>query len=283
MEKFGVIGCGLMGSGIAEVGARAGIDVVVIEASGAALSAGRARMEKSVERAVRAQKITADDATHLLSRLTFSTDFAALHDRTLVIEVVAENETIKADVFQKLDQVVASDEAIFATNTSSLPVVKLAMTTMRPDKFVGLHFFNPATVLKLVELTPSLLTSESTIERAKVFVTDVLGKEVIVAPDRAGFVVNALLVPYLLSAIRMFESGVASAKDIDNGMMLGCAHPIGPLALCDLIGLDTLAAVAETLYAEFKEIHMAASPLLMRMTQAGLYGRKSGKGFYEYE
>ena len=282
MEKFGVVGCGLMGSGIAEVGARAGIDVVVVEASDAALAAGRARVEKSVERGVTAQKLSAHDATSLLGRLTFSTDFDAMHDRTLLLEVVAENEAIKIDVFNKLDATVTSDVALFATNTSSLPVVKLATATKRPDRFLGLHFFNPATVLKLVELTPSLLTSGSTIDRAKNFVVDVLDKEVIIAPDRAGFVVNALLAPYLLSAIRMFESGVASAKDIDSGMMLGCAHPIGPLALCDLIGLDTLRAIADTLYEEFKEPQMAPPPLLKRMTEAGLNGRKSGRGFYDY-
>lgn len=283
MEKLGVIGCGLMGSGIAEVGARQGLEVVIVEVNDAALSAGQARIEKSVERGVKAQKFSEKDATGILGRLSFSTDFDSLHDRTIVIEAVAENEEIKVDVFKKLDDAVSSDEAVFATNTSSLPVVKLAIATKRPEKFVGIHFFNPATVLRLVEITPSLLTSESTVERAKTFVTDGLGKEAIVTPDRAGFVVNALLVPFLLSAIRMFESGVASAKDIDTGMMLGCGHPIGPLALADLVGLDTLRAVADTLYEEFKEPHLTPPPGLLRMTQAGFYGRKSGRGFYEYQ
>lgn len=283
MEKLGVIGCGLMGSGIAEVGARQGLEVVIVEVNDAALSAGQARIEKSVERGVKAQKFSEEVATGILGRLSFNTDFDSLHDRTMVIEAVAENEAIKVDVFNKLDDAVSSDEAVFATNTSSLPVVKLAIATKRPEKFVGIHFFNPATVLRLVEVTPSLLTSESTVERAKTFVTDGLGKEAIVTPDRAGFVVNALLVPFLLSAIRMFESGVASAKDIDTGMVLGCGHPIGPLALADLVGLDTLRAVADTLYEEFKEPHLAPPPVLLRMTQAGFYGRKSGRGFYEYQ
>lgn len=283
MEKLGIVGCGLMGSGIAEVGAREGLEVVIVEVNDAALSAGRARIEKSVERGVQAQKISEGDATSILGRLSFSTDFDSMHDRTMLIEVVAENEAIKVDVFKKLDDSVSSEDAVFATNTSSLPVVKLAASTKRPEMFVGIHFFNPATVLRLVEVTPSLLTSESTVERAKTFVTDGLGKEAIITPDRAGFVVNALLVPFLLSAIRMFESGVASAKDIDTGMTLGCAHPIGPLALADLVGLDTLRAVADTLYEEFKEPHLTPPPLLLRMTQAGLYGRKSGRGFYEYE
>jgi 3-hydroxybutyryl-CoA dehydrogenase len=282
MEKVGVIGCGLMGSGIAEISARAGCEVVVVEANSAAIDAGRERIEKSLQRALKAQKISVEDAASLEGRLNFSTDFDALHDRTMVIEAVAENEPIKLDVFATLDRVVTSDEAVFATNTSSLPIIKLAMATTRPQNVVGLHFFNPVPVLKLVEVTPSLLTSDSTLEKARKFATDELNKEAIVAPDRAGFVVNALLVPFLLSAIRMYESGIATAKDIDSGMVLGCAHPIGPLALSDLIGLDTLVSVADTLYAEFKESHMAPPPLLLRMSQAGLNGRKSGRGFYEY-
>lgn len=226
--------------------------------------------------------MTSDEGGIILSATTFSVDFDALADREIIIEAVAEDEAIKVGVFQKLDEV-AGENAILATNTSSIPVIKLAMGTRRPEQVVGVHFFNPVPVLKLVELIPSLLTSESTTHAAREFVEGQLGKQVIIAPDRAGFVVNALLIPYLLSAIRMVENGVASAHDIDTGMTLGCAHPIGPLALVDLIGLDTTYAVAESLYAEFKEVHVAPPPLLMRMTQAGLLGRKSGRGFFDYE
>lgn len=283
VEKIGIVGCGLMGSGIAEMSARAGFDVVVVEVSDAALEAGRARIWKSLERGVKAQKISAGDANDVQSRLTFNVDFNSLHDRTLIVEAVAEDVIVKSSIFKKLDDIVTVHDAVFATNTSSIPIVKLAMMTQRPEQVVGLHFFNPVTVLKLVELIPSLLTNQSTLERVTTFAVDGLGKEAITAPDRAGFVVNALLIPFLLSAIRMVESGVASAEDIDAGMVLGCAHPIGPLALVDLIGLDTTKAVAETLYDEFKEPHMAPPPLLMRMSQAGLNGRKSGRGFFEYD
>lgn len=174
-------------------------------------------------------------------------------------------------------------DAILATNTSSIPIIKLAMATKRPEQVIGLHFFNPVPVLKLVELISSLLTSDETTQRTRDFATGPLQKRVITSPDRAGFVVNALLIPYLLSAVRMLESGFASAEDIDTGMVVGCAHPLGPLALADLIGLDTTIAVADSLYAEFKEPHLAPPPLLSRMTQAGLLGRKSGQGFYSYK
>jgi 3-hydroxybutyryl-CoA dehydrogenase len=201
----------------------------------------------------------------------------------MVIEAVAEDEATKIEVFKKLDQYVSDPNAILASNTSSIPIIKLAMVTSRPEQVIGMHFFNPVPVLKLVELISSLLTSAETTKRVEDFAGMQLKKRVITSPDRAGFVVNALLIPYILSAIRMLESGFASAEDIDIGMMEGCAHPMGPLALSDLIGLDTTLAVADSLYAEFKEPHLAPPPLLSRMTQAGLLGRKNGQGFYTYK
>jgi 3-hydroxybutyryl-CoA dehydrogenase len=282
MERIGVVGCGLMGSGIAEVTARAGALVTVIEADEDALKRGQDRIEKSLSRAVGSNKMSEDEAALIRSHLTYSTDFSDLADRELVIEAVAENEEIKLDVFRKIDAAVVDPAAILATNTSSIPIIKLAMATHRPEQVIGMHFFNPVPVLRLVELISSLLTSPETTARTTQYATDSLNKKVITSPDRAGFVVNALLIPYLLSAIRMLESGFASAEDIDTGMVVGCAHPMGPLALTDLIGLDTTLAVADSLYEEFKEPHLAPPPLLSRMTQAGLMGRKSGQGFFSY-
>ncbi len=282
MERVGVVGCGLMGSGIAEVCARAGVDVVVVERDATALAAGRSRLETSLTRAVSSGKLSEQDADEARQRLRFEEDFGSLSDRDIVVEAVAEDEATKVEVFRRLDEVVTSDDAIFTTNTSSIPIIKLAMATRRPEQVIGMHFFNPVPVLKLVEMISSLLTSKETTENVRRFATDRLGKHVIVSQDRAGFVVNALLIPYLLSAVRMLESGFASADDIDTGMVLGCAHPMGPLKLIDLIGLDTTLAVADSLYAEFKEPHLAPPPLLSRMTQAGLLGRKSGQGFYSY-
>jgi 3-hydroxybutyryl-CoA dehydrogenase len=224
-----------------------------------------------------------EESRRIRANLFFTTDFSELEDRELVIEAVAENEEVKLDVFRKIDAAVQDPEAILATNTSSIPIIKLAMATKRPKQVIGMHFFNPVPVLKLVELISSLLTSPETSARVRSYATESLDKRVITSPDRAGFVVNALLIPYLLSAIRMLESGFASAEDIDTGMVVGCAHPMGPLALTDLIGLDTTLAVAESLYEEFKEPHMAPPPLLSRMTQAGLMGRKSGQGFFSYK
>jgi 3-hydroxybutyryl-CoA dehydrogenase len=283
VERIGVVGCGLMGSGIAEVCARAGADVVVIERDREALAAGQARIERSLARAVAAGKVPEAEANRARANLLYNTDLSRLADRELVVEAVAEDEAIKTEVFKTLDGVVADPQAILATNTSSIPIIKLAMATKRPEQVIGMHFFNPVPVLKLVEVISSLLTSPETSQRVRGYATDVLGKRVVTSPDRAGFVVNALLIPYLLSAIRMLESGFASAEDIDTGMVVGCAHPLGPLALTDLIGLDTTLAVAESLYEEFKEPHLAPPPLLSRMTQAGLLGRKSGQGFYSYK
>jgi len=282
VETVGVVGCGLMGSGIAEVCARAGRAVHVVETGPAAADAGLRRITGSLERATAAGRLSTGDRDAALARITVTTDLAALADRDLVVEAVAEDERAKLAVFNRLDEVVRRPDAILATNTSSLPVIRLAAATARPQQVIGLHFFNPVPALPLVELVPSLLTGEDTARRTHAFAADVLGKEVVHAADRAGFIVNALLVPYLLDAVRMVESGTASADDIDRGMRLGCAHPLGPLALADLIGLDTTRAIAESLYEEFREPRYAPPPLLARMVDAGLLGRKSGRGFHPY-
>ncbi len=282
IHRIGVVGCGLMGSGIAEVSARAQLDVVVVEVSEAALASGRKRIESSLSRAVRAGKLSTEQQEAALGRITFTTDYEALADRNLVVEAVIEAESAKLAVFERVDQVVADPAAILASNTSSIPIMKLAMATSRPESVIGIHFFNPVPVLQLVEIVTSLLTSPEAAAAAEAFATDQLGKKVIRSTDRAGFIVNALLIPYLLSAIRMLESGFATAEDIDVGMVDGCAHPMGPLALTDLIGLDTTMAVAASLYDEFKEPLYAPPPLLSRMVSAGLLGRKTGRGFYRY-
>ena len=271
-----------MGSGIAEVAARAGCDVVVVEADDPAAKRGRERIERSLATAVGRGKLTAEERDRAADLIEVTDDYDALADRDLVVEAVVESEAAKVAVFQLVDGVVGSDEAVLASNTSSIPIMKLGMATRRPERVVGLHFFNPVPVLPLVELVSSLVTSPETTEAAASFSTDVLGKHVIRSQDRAGFIVNALLIPYLLSSIRMLESGFATAEDIDTGMVEGCAHPMGPLALTDLIGLDTTMAVAESLYAEFKEPLYAPPPLLSRMVEAGLLGRKAGRGFYDY-
>src|SRR5258708_37465967 len=282
MQRVGVVGCGLMGSGIAEVCALAGLDVLVVEVDEAAIAVGRQKVETSLARAVQKGKLSGALREGALERLRFMTDFGDLYGRELTVEAVAEDAGVKVEVFERLDKVVVGDDAILASNTSSIPIMKLAMATRRPEAVVGIHFFNPVPVLPLVELVTSLLTSAETAREAERFATEVLGKRVIRSQDRAGFVVNALLIPYLLSAIRMFESGFASREDIDTGMVEGCAHPMGPLALADLIGLDTTMAVAESLYDEFKEPLYAPPPLLSRMVEANLLGRKTGRGFYDY-
>jgi 3-hydroxybutyryl-CoA dehydrogenase len=282
IQRVGVIGCGLMGSGIAEVCARNGLEVLIQEATVAAMEAGQKRLVTSLDRALGANKITEAERDSAMKNLHFTTDVADLADRQLVVEAVVEDETLKTNIFKSLDKVITDDNAILATNTSSIPVMKLGMATQRPSQVIGIHFFNPVPVLRLVELVASLLTSEDTINRSTAFAEVALHKRVIRSKDRAGFIVNALLIPYILSAVRMLESGYASAEDIDLGMVEGCAHPMGPLRLADLIGLDTTSAVAESLYTEFKEPLYAAPPLLSRMVDAGLLGRKAGRGFYDY-
>jgi len=282
MERIGVVGCGLMGSGIAEVCARSSLDVVVHEVNAAELEAGKQRIARSLSRAVSSKRLSEEQSREALGRITFTTAMEDLADRDLVVEAITEEEQAKVAIFTLLDQVLVNENAILASNTSSIPIMKLAMATRRPEKVIGIHFFNPVPVLRLVELVSSLLTSAETAEAARAFAGDQLGKEVIKSKDRAGFIVNALLIPYILSAIRMLESGFATSEDIDTGMVEGCAHPMGPLALADLIGIDTTQAVAQSLYDEFKEPLYAPPPLLSRMAEAGLLGRKTGQGFYSY-
>ncbi|MFB4426315.1 3-hydroxybutyryl-CoA dehydrogenase [Streptomyces sp. QL37] len=282
IRRVGVVGCGLMGSGIAEVCARSGLETLVHEVDAEALDRGRTRTTRSLARAFDRGKLTAEEHEAAVNALTFTTDLDDFADRDLVIEAVPEDEALKVHVFATLDRVVLRPDALFASNTSSIPVMRLGAATSRPGQVMGLHFFNPVPVLDLVELVPSLVTTDTAWERTHHFVTKVLGRHAIVSQDRAGFVVNSLLIPYLLAAIRMFESGFALAQDIDEGMVRGCAHPMGPLALADHIGLDTTLAVAECLYGEFKEPLYAPPPLLSRMVEAGQLGRKAGKGFYAY-
>lgn len=282
IHRVGVVGSGLMGSGIAEVCARAGLDVLVVEVSEDAAQAGKNRVAKSLHRAMQAGKLTAADRETALTTIRFTTDLGKLADRELVIEAVTEREEAKSSVLATLDEIIVDRDAILASNTSSIPIMRLAMATRRASQVIGIHFFNPVPVLSLVELVPCLLTSEETCWRAEAFVTATLGKTAIRGQDRAGFVVNALLVPYLLAAIRMLESGFTSAQDIDTGMVLGCGHPMGPLRLSDLIGLDTIRAIAGAMHEEFKESQYAAPPLLLRMVDAGLLGMKTGRGFYDY-
>ncbi len=271
-----------MGSGIAEVCARAGLDVVVIERDEQAAEAGRARIARSMQRALGAKKISEEEHGAAEARIQVGSDFEKLADRELVVEAVFEDLVTKLETFRRLDDVVESADAILASNTSSIPITKLAVETGRPGQVCGLHFFNPVPVLDLVEVVSSVLTSEETLRRAAEFAEQVLGKSIIRSGDREGFIVNGLLMPYVLSAIRMLESGFATAEDIDAGMVKGCNHPMGPLALADLIGLDTAKGVAESMYGEFKEPLYAPPALLCRMVEAGMLGRKTGKGFYEY-
>ncbi|MFE6916774.1 3-hydroxybutyryl-CoA dehydrogenase [Streptomyces rubiginosohelvolus] len=283
IARVGVVGGGQMGAGIAEVCARAGLDTIVCEADRAAADRARERVAVSLERAVQRGKLDRPSAEDALGRLTFTGSLDDLADRRLVIEAVVEDAAAKTEIFTALDKIVEDPEAILATNTSAIPVMRLGMATQRADRVLGLHFFNPVPVLPLVEVVTSLHTSAETLTAAEEFATTVLGKTVVRSQDRAGFVVNALLIPYLLSAIRMAESGFATAADVDAGMELGCAHPMGPLKLADLIGLDTVASIAASLYDEFKEPLYAPPPLLQRMVEAGLLGRKTGRGFHTYD
>lgn len=282
ISRIGVIGCGLMGAGIAEVCSRVGSDVLVHEIDEDRLRAGRRRVASSLDRAAQRGKIDERQRDESLGRITFTTDIGSFADRELTIEAIVERGSDKCGLFAVLDKIVENEDAILATNTSSIPIMKIAMATGRPEQVLGVHFFNPVPILPLVEIVPSLITSQSVEQRARDFVTNALGKTVIRSQDRAGFIVNSLLVPYILAAVRMLDSGFASAEDIDNGMVLGCAHPMGPLHLADLIGLDTVNAIAEAMYEEFKEPLFAPPPFLMRMVDAGLLGQKSKRGFFEY-
>ena len=283
IDKVGIVGCGVMGAGLAESCARAGLDVKVAVTRPASADAGLARIRRSLERAVSRGKLSEPDRDAALGRISFTADLLDFEDRQLVIETVPEDEATKLDIFSQLDKVVQDPEAILASNTSSIPIARLAAVTSAPERVIGLHFFNPVQVLALVEVISSLVTSPSVRERAEEFVTGVLGKEIVSSPDRAGFVVNGLLVPYLLGAVRVVESGFSTASEVDRGMTLGCAHPMGPLALIDLIGADVVVHVARALYNEYGEPLYAPPPLLVRMVESGLLGKKSGRGFYSYE
>ena len=282
IRRVGVIGAGQMGGGIAEVCARAGVDVIVFDTGEALIAAGRERLVKSLERGVGAGRITEGERDGAIDKLRFTTSLTDLADRQLVIEAVIEDESIKAGIFSRLDEIVTDQDAVLATNTSSIPVMKIAAATGNPGRVLGLHFFNPVPVLPLVELVTTLVTDEAAAARTEHFAATVLGKQVVRCSDRSGFVVNALLVPYLLSAVRMVESGLATVADVDKAVVAGLSHPMGPLRLSDLIGLDTLKLIADKMYEEFKEPLYGPPPLLLRMVEAGWLGRKSGRGFYTY-
>ena len=280
MNRLGVVGCGLMGSGIAEVGAKSGCDVLVVDTNDEILGVTQKRMQASLAKQEEKGKLK-EPADIIFGRITFTTDLKAMGDREIVIEAIRESIDDKAALLAKLDDIV-SDGCIVASNTSSIPIATIAAASKRPDRIVGAHFFNPVPVMPLVEVISALQTNPAIADATHEFCANVLGKKVIRATDQAGFVVNALLVPYLLDAIRMLQNGIASKEDIDEGMVGGCSMPIGPIALCDLIGLDTLLLVAESLYAEHLDPGCAAPALLRRHVEAGMLGRKSGKGFYTY-
>ncbi|WP_077078434.1 3-hydroxybutyryl-CoA dehydrogenase [Mycobacterium numidiamassiliense] len=282
IQRVGVVGAGQMGSGIAEVSLRAGVGVAVYEATEALVTAGRNRIVKSLERGVSAGKVTERERDRALSNLTFTTDLADFADRQLVIEAIVEDEAVKAKIFAELDRVITDSDAVLASNTSSIPIMKIAAATKNPQRVLGLHFFNPVPVLPLVELVSTLVTDEAAAARTEEFAGAVLGKQVVRCSDRSGFVVNALLVPYLLSAVRMVEAGFATVEDVDKAVVAGLSHPMGPLRLSDLVGLDTLKLIADKMFDEFKEPHFAPPPLLLRMVEAGRLGKKSGQGFYTY-
>lgn len=282
MEKaIGIVGGGIMGCGIAEVAARSGCDVVLREVNEALVAASVRRLEGSLDTAVRKGKLTQAERDDIRQRVRFTDRLVEMADRDLVVEAVVEDSAVKTDIFAQLGKIVRPD-ALITSNTSSIPIMQLAAATDGPERVVGLHFFNPAPVMPLVEIIPCELSSDETVSRAKEFAFDQLGKTTITAKDRAGFVVNALLIPYLLAAIRMADAGLASEEDIDKAMVSGCNHPMGPLALTDLIGLDTTMAVAESMYAETKEQLYAPPALLLRKVEAGELGRKSGRGFFTY-
>jgi 3-hydroxybutyryl-CoA dehydrogenase len=283
MSEFdfvGVVGAGFMGSGIAESAARAGIGVVVYEPEQPALDQSRARIEQSVARAVSGGKVSNDDGRALVERISWTDKLEDLAPAQLVVEAIIEDVEIKRGVFARLDEV-AADARVVASNTSSIPIATLAAATKNPERVCGLHFFSPVPVMRLVEVVIGLDSSEQTIGAADSFAGQI-GKTAIHTKDRSGFIVNMLLVPYLMAAVRMFEDGFASREDIDEGMKLGCGHPMGPLTLCDFIGLDVLYAVCDSLYEEFKQPEYAPPPLMKRMVAGGRLGRKSGRGFYEY-
>ena len=280
VKTVGVVGCGLMGSGIVQVSAQSGLKAIVREADQALLDKGLGRIKKFLEDGVAKGKVTAEDRDRTLANIKGTTKLEDLAGCDLVIEAVTENIAVKKEVFSTLDAVCAPD-AVLASNTSSLSVTEIASFTKRPERVLGLHFFNPVPLMKLVEIIRALSTNDAAFEKAKGYV-ETIGKTPVIAKDAPGFVVNRLLVPYLIDAIRVYESGLASKEDIDNGMKLGCGHPMGPLQLLDFVGLDTTLFIANIMFEEFREARFAPPPLLKRMVLAGHLGRKSGRGFYDY-
>lgn len=281
IRKVGVVGCGLMGSGIAQVSATAGFDVVVREVTDELFQRGFKRIQGSLDKFVEKGKISEADRDKAVGRIKGTTNLGDMKDCDLIIEAIIENFDEKTKIYKELDTMCGPD-TIFASNTSSLPIGDMSAVTNRRDRFCGVHFFNPVPIMKLVEVVRSIDTSDRTYTAVKAF-AEAVGKTVVTAKDTPGFVVNVLLVPYLLDAVRLLENGVASAEDIDNGMKLGCGHPMGPLTLLDFVGLDTTYYIAEIMFAEFKDSRYAAPPLLKRLVQAGYNGRKSGRGVYTYE
>ncbi|HWI75343.1 MAG TPA: 3-hydroxybutyryl-CoA dehydrogenase [Baekduia sp.] len=281
IKKVGIVGCGLMGHGIAQVVATAGYDVVVREVDDATLAKGLGKIEKQLTRAVDKGKSTQEDADAIRARLTGTTDYADLAGADLVIEAITESLPLKLELWRALDAIV-KPEALFVTNTSSLPVIDQAASTTRPAQFAGLHFFNPAQVMKLIEVVRGITTSEETFAAVQAFAGTLAGKTPIPTKDKAGFIVNRLLVPYMIDAIRAYEEGVGTISEIDAAMKAGAGHPMGPLALCDLVGNDTTGAICEVLYQEFRDPRFAQPPLMRKMLAAGWLGQKTGIGFYDY-
>ncbi|MCH7531354.1 MAG: 3-hydroxybutyryl-CoA dehydrogenase [Gemmatimonadetes bacterium] len=280
ISKVGVVGCGLMGGGIAEVAAKSGFDVIVREVTDELLEKGEARIRKSMERAVQKEKLTAEDRDAALGRLSFTTEVPDLQGCDIVIEAIVEELAAKNALFGELDSLCGGG-TIFASNTSSLTITDMAAATSRADRFVGMHFFNPVPVMKLVEVVRTIATSDETFDRAFAF-SKALGKTPVAAKDNSGFIVNLLLVPYMLDAIRQLERGVAGVEDIDTAMALGCGYPMGPFVLCDFVGLDTLNMIGEIMYEEYREARYAPPPLLKRIVAMGRFGRKTGMGFYDW-
>ncbi|HEU4974812.1 MAG TPA: 3-hydroxybutyryl-CoA dehydrogenase [Baekduia sp.] len=281
IKKVGIVGCGLMGHGIAQVAATAGFDVVVREVDDATLQKGIGKIEKQLARAVEKGKSSQEDADAIRGRLQPTTDYGDLADCDLVVEAITENLGMKLEMWKELDRIV-KPEAIFATNTSSLAVIDQAASTSRPAQFAGLHFFNPAQVMKLVEVVRGVTTSDETFQAVQSWAQSLPGKIAIPTKDKAGFIVNRLLVPYMLDAMRAYEEGVGSISEIDAAMKAGAGHPMGPLTLADLVGNDTTGAICEVLFDEFREKRFAKPPILRKMLSAGWYGRKTGMGFYDY-
>ena len=280
IERIGVLGCGLMGHGIAQVAAQSGYRIVIRELDDEKLRAGMARIEKQLARAVEKGKAQQEEADAVIGRIDGSTDYGALADCDLVIEAITEDLERKLDMWRQVDGIV-KDDSYFATNTSSLPVIAQAAATKRPDRFLGLHFFNPAQVMRLVEVIRCVTTSDEAFDAGLEF-TRSIGKMGVQTRDTAGFIVNRLLVPYLLDGMRAYEEGVGSITEIDEAMKAGAGHPMGPLTLSDFVGLDTLGAICDVMFDEFREKRFARPPILRKMLAAGWYGRKSGMGFYDY-